>query len=310
MGSFIFMVLGQIYGDGTTEEVSEFLSTIMNGLILIFQKDTVSSIIDITIGAAVALLICYFYMDLTAKESIDMITMDKLVVTCIKLVVGCAILIYLPTIMMYLFRFANATYETIRDADFKLQFGNSSGPLARGFYFGKDEWPKYEDVQSDFEEIFKSKLTALPVTLSYILKLLIPYVLLFVSKLGAFFIAVSNALSLVLYTVFSPIAVANCFDGGAKSEAMRYLKKFLAKGISFAVIVAALKASEIIGNALLYNSLHDMGITKLELTKEGLDAAMDMGLMVQLCVVRVSAVGAMFTGDRLAQSIVGSHDGH
>ena len=286
MGSFIFMVLGQIYGDGTTEEVSEFLSTIMNGLILIFQKDTVSSIIDITIGAAVALLICYFYMDLTAKASIDMITMDKLVVTCIKLVVGCAILI------------------------FKLQFGNSSGPLARGFYFGKDEWPKYEDVQSDFEEIFKSKLTALPVTLSYILKLLIPYVLLFVSKLGAFFIAVSNALSLVLYTVFSPIAVANCFDGGAKSEAMRYLKKFLAKGISFAVIVAALKASEIIGNALLYNSLHDMGITKLELTKEGLDAAMDMGLMVQLCVVRVSAVGAMFTGDRLAQSIVGSHDGH
>lgn len=308
MEKFIFDVLGQMYGDHTTEEVSKFLSTIMDGLVTIFQEDKVSAMIDVMIGASIALLICYFFMDLSSKASMDMITTDKVIVTCIKLIIGVALLMYLPSIMVYLFKFADATYETVKNANFNLNFG-SGGKLAKGFYFGKNSWPEYKDVQSEFEELFKGfkgTIKALP----YVMKLLIPYVLLFVAKLGAFFIAVSNALELVMYTVFSPIAVANCFDGGTKSEALRYLKKFLAKGITFAVIIVALKASETIGDAILFNALDDLGIKKLECTKEGLDTAMDIGLLVQLCIVRISAVGAMFSGNYLASSIVGSHDGH
>lgn len=309
MAKIIYDILGQLYGDSTTKEVSAFLSTILDGLVVALQQERIAAMVNITLGVSISLMLVYFYMDLSSKASMDMISTDTLVLESIKLVTGVGILCFLPTILTYMFQFANGLYMVMRDADFGFAFG-TPGNLGAGFFFGKNKWPAYADVKSDFETVYKSGTLGTIQNLPTLIKLLVPYLLLYVAKLAAFLIAVGNAISLIMRTLFSPIAVVNCFEGGTKSEGIRYLKKFLATAITFAVIVAALRASEIIGDSILYNTLNDMGIKKLECTEESLSAATDINLLIYLCVVKIAAVGAMFGGSQLAASIVGSHDGH
>lgn len=308
MTKFIYDVMELIYGTDITQEVAKFLSTIMTGLATLFQENNVRAMTDILIGASVALLICYFYMDLSSKASMEMLTTEKLVLMFIKLFVGIVVLLYLPTIIMYLFKLANAVYETVRDADIKISFGPTERP--KGFYFGKDTWPKYEDIQSDLESVYKNGVKALASNIGMIVVGGITWAVLWLARVGANLAAISNALTLVVYIIFSPIAVVNCFDGGTKSEGSRYLRKIAAKSLSFAVIIVTLKASEVIGNALLLGALSDAGITKLECTEESIAAATSPGLLAVLSTVRIAAVGAIFAAERTAAAVVGSSDGH
>ena len=304
MESLIFHALQAIYGGGVIVETADFLKSIMTALTALFEGEKLSAAMTVFTSMSGALMIIFFYMDLASQASRDIITLEKLVTSSIKFMIALIILIYLKEIIIALFNLCHAVYEM---ASHNLSATASNNIKFFPGYF-KNARPGVFPAESDglLEYIkkggnYKSSIKGFLNNFSLLFTLIVPYLLSTLAKYAAFFIAISNSLTLIVEAIFAPLGVVQLFDDGQRSTGIRYLKRFTATALSFAVILAILYAC-----ALLQQELVNAGATAItSIDVDNMKDVFGSSAGIKMVVIQFGCVGLLFKSQQVAREIVG-----
>ena len=141
--------------------------------------------------------------------------------------------------------------------------------------------------------------------ISIFFTLIIPYLVSWTARLAIFFTIVSNAVMIIVRVIFAPIGIVQLFDEGQRSAGIRYLKKFLAEALTFAVIVGVLFASAKLQNSIVLSISGDTmrnGILSGDNLKDVVDGTK---LMIWLTAINLASAGAIMRSGQLANDIIG-----
>ena len=298
MDRLIYNCLDSLFNSSLATEVKDFIGNIMDALISIFQNKSVNTYFTIFTAVAASLLIIFFMLDLAQNATRDMITLERLVLAFIKLIIGVVVLMYLPEILDAIFTFIRLMYEkaaTISAKDINKNLGIK--------FYGQSTFPKYDEELCEVAggNVIKAIAT-------YIDTFLISAVIFLSSwaaKFAAYFFAIGNAINLIAQTIFAPVAIAQCFDDGSRSVAVRYLKKFAATGLTFAIMLVILYASTVLQSYLISTIVKDLGIKNLE-GKAILEFLSNLTIPLMMLVINLSAVGGLMKANQLSQDLVGA----
>lgn len=297
MDHLIYNALSVIFDNTLATDVSNFMSYIINGLAGVMTIDSVRTMINIFAATAGALIAIFFFMDLTSQASRDMITLERLILMFVKLLIGMMILIYLPEILTGLFAMIHRIYLMIKAQDL------SASELGITFW-GHSSFPSWETVKDD--KIVGNNSSAILGNLGAMIICMITYLAGWAARLAAYFLAVSNAILLVVRAMFSPIAVAQCFEDVQRSNAVRYLKKFVADGLSLAIIIGILYASSLLQENVTTAVLNANHITQIN-SDNAMEIVSNLALVAAILVIHLGSVGAIMKSNQLAQDILGAH---
>lgn len=306
MDTIIFNALKYLFDSSLIGDAKDWMGIIMNGLSSVFQDQNVVTYFSIFSAAGASLMIIFFFIDIMDSASKDMVTFERLVLSFVKLLLGFCIMFYLPELLQGLFSFINFIYQDLSElAADKVDFGLT--------YFGQKEFPESMEA---LEELTGEKVTFIEDgSLKDILlgnfgaffTFILLFLATFASKFVVFMVTITNAISMVTRAIFAPLAVAQCFEDGQKSNAIKYLKKFAADGITFAIVVGMLYAASVLQGNIVSSVLASIGEAK-EITVENAMLILgNMKVVASIIVISVSVVGATFKASSMAQDIVGAH---
>lgn len=145
--------------------------------------------------------------------------------------------------------------------------------------------------------------------ISSFMLLLLPWLISYVAVGLAYLVSISNAIMLLGYGFFMPIALTQCMDGGQRSAGILYLKKFIAQALSFAVIVVILYGVSKLQGALLPQILKGMANGKGTLdinTMNFKSVISNIPALISIVIVQFGAVGAMLKGTQIANDAIGA----
>lgn len=145
--------------------------------------------------------------------------------------------------------------------------------------------------------------------ISSFMLLLFPWLISYVAVGLAYLISISNAIMLLGYGFFMPIALTQCMDGGQRSAGILYLKKFIAQALSFAVIIVILYGVSKLQGALLPQILKDMtnGKGTLDINSTNFKSVIsNFPALISIVIVQFGAVGAMLKGTQIANDAIGA----
>lgn len=300
MGKIIYDALKVLFDGSLITDVQEWMDIIINGLISIFNNVNVSEYFTIFSAAAASLMIIFFFIDLMDSASKDMITLERLVTSFVKLLLGFLIMMYLPEILNGLFGLVGNVYEELGKASVtKIDYGIT--------FWGSETFPSYEKVGKI--DIFDSEGNMFDIIMGNFSALLTNMIVFLVGNVGrvaAYLITVTNALSMVTRGIFAPLAVAQCFEDGQRSNAIRYLKKFAADGLTFAIIVGILYAGSLLLGNITTSVLTSNGITNID-GANALVVLSNWKIVAAVLVVNLSVVGAAMKANGVAQDVIGAH---
>lgn len=209
-------MLDDIYGAQTLNDVTNLLSLKNNG----FDMSTYWDIINKTVSVAgkpfgVALLTTFFLMyvfDAAAKEQI---TVDTVIKMMIQLIVAIAILSNFDAVINSILSIGESIFGLLRQ---QLSASQKMTPTHTG-----------EEIMTTLENNGNT-------TGSLYFQILFCWFIYHIGKIAMFFAAVARLIELGWRIAFAPIGLANCFEGGTNSPAIRYLKSLFAVAISGAVL--------------------------------------------------------------------------
>ena len=110
---------------------------------------------------------------------------------------------------------------------------------------------------------------------------------------------------IIVRVIFAPIGIVQLFDEGQRSAGIRYLKKFLAEALTFAVIVGVLFASAKLQNSIVLSISGDTmrnGILSGDNLKDVLDGPK---LLIWINAINLASAGAIMRSGQLANDIIG-----
>lgn len=176
-----------------------------------------------------------------------------------------------------------------------------------------------EDAEVTMQTIFECKkftgggaLERTLKMLSSIFTLFLPFLLCFVAQCVAYFICVSNAIQLIAYGVFSPIALAQSYEEGTRSTGIQYLKKFIAAGLTFAVIIVIMSAASWLQSGVVTwiasssgDLLNDKGVLAINAVNF-YNIIGDLKLIIPYTVIQFGAIGAILKCDQVARDMLGA----
>lgn len=139
--------------------------------------------------------------------------------------------------------------------------------------------------------------------------LFIPWLVSYISALLAYLVCISNAIFLIAYAFYMPIALAQCFDDGQRSTGIIYLKKFIAQGLTFAVIIIILWAVQKLQGALLpqlINFGQGAGKTVNINNDNFFKVIKNVPALLSIVVTQFAAVGAMLKASQIARDMIGA----
>ena len=156
---------------------------------------------------------------------------------------------------------------------------------------------------------FYSGMTGITKNFGVFLICVIGWIAGFVAELVTMFMVVSNALQLLVRTLFAPIAVVQCFDEGQRSTGIRFLKKFFATGLTFAIILGVLYMAQYFTASLMTSALDvkegtkevSIGITEFRNFME------TPSKQILILLSRFAVVGMIMGASRLADEVFGVH---
>lgn len=303
MGEYIYNALASIFGGGLTGEVSDWMTKLFEALKIIMNNGMMDTAMNMFAVIACSLLILYFYQDLAAQASRDMITLEKLVSAFIKMILAFALLICLKDIIIMLVDMGEALFIWMKDDSVKNVFSaTATGELKFKFGSGAatDYFPAYTDVRDAFDDQYGGlKFTK---NMGLILTLVIPSFLTWIIKLVGYFVCTSNAVMLLIKSVFSPVAVVQCFEDGTKSAGLRYLKSIAADAITMGVMMVILYLCSALTSSLLSKVYTSIGTLTFDNVKE----VVNWENLLYLIVPNLAAIGAMIGANKVAKEIVGS----
>lgn len=209
-------MLDDIYGAQTQMAVTDLLSLKNNG----FDMSTYWDIINKTVSVAgkpfgVALLTTFFLMyvfDAAAKEQI---TVDTVIKMMIQLIVAIAILSNFDAVINSILSVGESIFGLLRQ---QLSASQKMTPTHTG-----------EEIMTTLENDGNT-------TGSLYFQIVVCWLVAKIGEVAMFFAAVARLIELGWRIAFAPIGLANCFEGGTNSPAIRYLKSLFAVAISGAVL--------------------------------------------------------------------------
>ena len=209
-------MLDDIYGAQTQMTVTNLLSLKDNG----FDMSMYWDIINKTVSVAgkpfgIALLTTFFLMyvfDAAAKEQI---TVDTVIKMTIQLIVAIAILSNFDAVINSILSVGESIFGLLRQ---QLSASQKMTPTHTG-----------EEIMTTLENNGNT-------TGSLYFQILICWLIYHIGEVAMFFAAVARLIELGWRIAFAPIGLANCFEGGTNSPAIRYLKSLFAVAISGAVL--------------------------------------------------------------------------
>lgn len=302
MSKLVYSGLSTIFGASLTSDVTTFMQWIIDALAVFFTDSNMSGILAIFVGIAGSLMTIYLFVDIINNVSKDMITLERLILIFIKYFIALLILMYLKEIMMTFFNLTNAIYKLVGDPN--TLNGVESGNSSNITYFGHDVWPTdYEMVKDDIEAAYGKSVKAILTHFATMVVMLLLVIIGFGARCVAFLMATSNAIMLIARTLFAPMGIVQLFDEGQRSAGMRYLKNFIAEGLTFAVIVGVMFAATQLQHSIIGSVLADYsgGINRDNLV----DIVSNNLVLVSSIVIQVSALGGIMKSNQLAKDIVG-----
>ena len=303
MSKLIFNALSAIFDGSMATKVFAFIESVMMALTAVFTSGEVMRGFTVLQAVAGSLLIIFFFVELTDNASKDMITLERLVLAFIKLILGMCLLMFLKEIIAGLFAFVYGIYHKIANAGVDdVSFGIT--------FWGQSTFPESFDVLSEadqnFEGLDKNPLKAIMGSIGLLVNSLVLWRASWIALGVSYFVAISNAISLIARATFSPIAVAQCFNDGQKSNAIRYLKKFAADGLTMAVIVGILYAASTLQGHLVSTIMAGESITSID-SSTAIKVMENLKVMLSIFAINFGAIGAILKAPSLAQDIVGAH---
>ena len=209
-------MLDDIYGAQTQMAVTDLLSLKNNG----FDMSMYWDIINKTVSVAgkpfgIALLTTFFLMyvfDAAAKEQI---TVDTVIKMMIQLIVAIAILSNFDAVINSILSIGESIFGLLRE---QLSASQKMTPTHTG-----------EEIMTTLENNGNT-------TGSLYFQILLCWFIYHIGMIAMFFAALARLIELGWRIAFAPIGLANCFEGGTNSPAIRYLKSLFAVAISGAVL--------------------------------------------------------------------------
>lgn len=163
----------------------------------------------------IALLTTFFLMyvfDAAAKEQI---TVDTVIKMMIQLIVAIAILSNFDAVINSILSIGESIFGLLRE---QLSASQKMTPTHTG-----------EEIMTTLENNGNT-------TGSLYFQILFCWLIYHIGMIAMFFAALARLIELGWRIAFAPIGLANCFEGGTNSPAIRYLKSLFAVAISGAVL--------------------------------------------------------------------------
>ena len=240
----------------------------------------------------VAMMLLFFFVDLADKIKVREFTMEQFIRAFIGLLISFFLIVNSLDLLKAFVEFGEGLAGML----------NENSESARFF-----ENP--DNVDGLIEGL--KDIGVLP-SIGYAIKTIIPALICWIGNIVVIFIAVSRLVEMTIRTVFCPFAVADCYQDGSRSNGIRYLKKFLALALQFALIVAINVGIQFIMKQIAGG---DAGMEIIEVfadgrfneanTKEFLDNLLggdDFWLFMGLLVTKI---GLMIKSMSIANDVVG-----
>ena len=313
MAKFVYDTLVILLGGGLTEEMADWMAGLFATVLRLINGRLMSTAMNIFAAIACSMLILYFFMDLVDQAKRDMFSLEKLIVSFIKFLAAFVVLLCLKDLVTYVVQIGNFLYLTLSsEGSGTLHDAIVSGSSARIRLFdeiplgdsGRTSFYEMPDwttaTQDEFEDNFKGILALVKNIQMYVI-CAIAGVIGFIAKIAGYFICTSNAVLVIARVVFSPIAVVQLFEDGSRSAGMRYLKGLAADCITMAVIIIILYAASAITSGLVVD------LTSIsEINFSNLNNVITFGNLAIILVPELVAIGAMASGGKIAQDIMGA----
>ena len=227
-------MLDDIYGIQTLNNVTNLLSLKDNG----FDMSTYWDIINKTVNAAgkpfgIALLTTFFLMyvfDAAAKEQI---TVDTVIKMMIQLIASIAILSNFDAVINSILSVGESIFGLLRENIVLSPQGRVSGVSSS--IAATVSSPEKINASTG-EEIMTALENNGNTTGSLYFQIVFCWLIYHIGMIAMYFAALARLIELGWRIAFAPIGLANCFEGGTNSPAIRYLKSLFAVAISGAVL--------------------------------------------------------------------------
>ena len=217
------------YGDDQMESINKVLT--MSGTFANSMWSVVNGLIAIVKPFGIALIVTYFLMFMFDAAAKEQITVDSLVKVLIQLVLVVTLISHLEEIISAVLSVAEGIFQSVSGQD--------------------PEAPALTMTGAEMVEQWYAEGEDMGVTI-FIQSVLV-WLIHQIAVIAVDFAAISRMLELGWRVAFAPIGVANCFEGGAASPAIKYLKGIFATGLAGAAIYVVC----IVGFNLSYGFLSD-----------------------------------------------------
>lgn len=244
------------------------------------------SLIGVLSTIGVTICVIYFLLELADKMTDKMLSMEQLFLLLLRLVLAVILINECIPLLKGFINFGDVLVKTMNDT-------NSASTIFKDYG---------DYIREQLEDL--GKLEAM----GYALKLIVPYLVVLVSNVSVYFIAISRAIELTVRTIFAPVAIANIYHDMQRSDGFRYMKKILALSLQSAVCLGICIAT----SSVLQNLGGDPEIILTALEEESLDIklfldnyVMGGGSYVMMLGVLFCRVGLMSGSMKICNDIVG-----
>lgn len=316
MAGMIYQIIELVFGGGLATEVSTWMNGVWETLNKMFDNGLVSQAYSAFSAVGAGLLILYFYMELASKASMDLLTLEKLVVMFIKFLIAFIILINIQDILKGLLAFGNGIYDIAAQNTKENPAENSFQGYLNNHPGDTNDLDKYTgrcgtlmDLLDDTYGGFSNFIKAIGVLIPG----LIAYIIMLACKFVCYFVTTKNALDICIRAWMSPIAVPQLFEDGQRSAGVRYIKGFVAATLEMAVIIIILRVASSFSLTLqsTIDGVFGAGTDVFSpdypqyINTGALEKALSAAGMIPTLLVNIVATGMIAGAGRITHDIVG-----
>lgn len=284
MGNFIYGMVQQIAGETLSSDLQTWMDSLIGAISDINTNLQGSTAVKFLSAMGCALMIIYFFMDLTSQASRDMFSFEKLVVAFIKLLVAFALLLYVGELTQQIITLVGAFKDLMKNISI------TSSDAASISIAGV----------SEYEKEFKGVLGALR-GIPVVALLLVPWLISWVCELVGKFLTASTVLQFLARAVLCPLAIVQCFEDGTRSSGIRYIKGLLADGMSLGAMLLILNMAHAIGLKMIAEIP-----TSFAFDNPGSLASMGISEFSVLIITSLLCVGGMAGASKITHDVMGA----
>ncbi len=310
MAKIIYNCLKMIFGGSFATDLSKWMESLFGTLATLMSGESSIMVVAMNAfsGVACAMMVMYFYMDLTAQASRDQITFEKLIQAFIKLLVAFAILAVLPDLLKYIVDFGKAFFQLVSKGEFKTNLKEGKVTKLEYKFGSAPVTSKFPDYKGAVKDAFENKYSGVRnqiASLGILATCIVCWLIMLIATVVGFFLATSNAIMFLVRAVFSPIAVVQCFEDGTRSSGIRYIKTLLADAITMGVMIGIIYVSNYFTAGMVADEIKGDG-TKALIELNNIEYYLSGMILVKIIVARLATVGAMAGASRLAKEVMGA----